>query len=105
MGSTEKHLPISPELVQLWEHQAERDEAFAGEWRIYAMMMAAFQAAIERAPRTTAACERVDIERLLISEVEHVADVVNAIFPRGGIMEFASYLTSAKKREQQKSDE
>lgn len=90
---------LSAEVFQVWERQAEASgEEFGDEWRAYAMMMGAFQEALERAPLTADACTSMDIERLLITELEHVADTVNAIFSRGGIMEFASYMTAAKKR-------
>src|SRR5581483_11463811 len=94
MNQTEGKGLISPEVFHLWEHRAETGEAFADEWRDYARMMAAFQVALERAPCTVEACEGIDIESLLISELEHLADTVNAIFPRGRMMEFATYLTS-----------
>lgn len=81
----------------MWEQRAEISEEFADEWRDYARIMAAFQTALERAPRTVEICEHVDIERLLITELEHVADTINAVFPRGGMMEFALYTTGAKK--------
>src|SRR5260370_34108242 len=87
---------LPSEVFQVWERQAETSEEFADEWREYAMMMAAFQAALERAPRTAEACDSVDIARLFITELEHLADTVNAVFSRGGIMEFASYMTAAK---------
>ncbi|MEO9030223.1 MAG: hypothetical protein ABI413_15560 [Ktedonobacteraceae bacterium] len=98
MSHTETLGPISSDVFQIWEQRAEASEEFAEEWRDYAMMMAAFQAALSRAPRTAEACENVDIERLLITEIEHVADTINAVFPRGGIMEFASYMTAAQQR-------
>jgi hypothetical protein len=93
MNQTEGKGFIPPEVFDLWEHWAETSEGFADAWRDYARMIAAFQAALERAPCTVEACEDIDIESLLISELEHLADTVNAIFPRGGMMEFATYLT------------
>ncbi|HEX4713734.1 MAG TPA: hypothetical protein VH164_02280 [Ktedonobacteraceae bacterium] len=60
-------------------------------------MMATFQAALDRAPRAAEACANVHIEDLLIAELEHLADLVSAIFPRGGMKEFASYVTTARK--------
>ena len=98
MSQPEATQILSSEVFQIWEHQAEAsEEEYADEWREYAIMIAAFQAALERVPRTAEACQSANIERLLISELEHLADIVQRIFPRGGFMEFASYTTSAKK--------
>jgi len=103
MNQTEPGEPLTTEVFQMWSEKAETSKTFADAWRDYAMMMTAFQTALERAPHTAEACDHVDIESLLISEIEHVADMVHAIFPCGGILEFASYLTCAKKRAWQRS--
>ena len=96
MSQPEASKVLSSEVFQIWERQAEvSEEEDANNWRDYAMMMTAFQAALERAPRTAEACEHADIERLLITEIEHLADLVSAVFPQGGMMEFESYVTSA----------
>ena len=96
MSQSEAPTILSPEVFQIWERQAERsEEECANNWRDYAMMMATFQAALERAPRTAEACEHADIERLLITEIEHLADLVSAVFPQGGMMEFEFYVTGA----------
>jgi len=105
MNQTEEKGPIPPEVFQTWEDRAKASEGFADEWRDYSMMMAAFQAALERAPRSRERCKGVDVERLFISELEHLADTVNAIFPRGGIMEFASYMTGAQRQAFQNNQE
>lgn len=84
---------LAPDAFEMWEYQAEMSEEFADEWREYALLMTTFHAAWERAPRTDKACEQTNIEHLLINELEHLANAIYAIFPRGGIMEFASYLT------------
>ena len=89
-------LPVSaPALFQMWERQAEASEEFADEWREYALLLTTFHAAWERAPRTAEVCAQTNIEQVLIGELEHLADAIHAIFPRGGIMEFASYLTTS----------
>lgn len=97
MDQPEEQGLLSPEVLQMWQREAEIHTEFADEWRDYALLMATFQAGLTRAPRTSAACEGVDIEHLLIAELEHVANAVNAIFPRGGMLEFASYVTGAQK--------
>lgn len=94
---------LSSDVFRIWERQAEASEAFAEIWRDYVLLMSTFQAALERAPRTTEACKDVDVEDLLISELEHLAATVYTIFPQGGIGEFASYLTNAQKRAPEKS--
>jgi hypothetical protein len=84
---------LSPAIFQLWEQCAKANKESADNWRDYARMMAAFQEALARAPRTAEECERVEIERLFVSELEHLANLVNAIFPLGGMLEFESYIT------------
>ncbi|MEO7019118.1 MAG: hypothetical protein ABI234_03095 [Ktedonobacteraceae bacterium] len=97
MSQPKTNEKISPQVFQVWKDKAEASEEFADEWRDYALMMATFQAALERAPRTIEVCEDVNIERLLITELEYLADTVNAVFPRGGMMEFASYVTGSQR--------
>ena len=97
MSQSETPKILSPEVFQVWQQRAEASEEFTEEWQDYAMIMAAFQAALERALHTAEDCEQVDIEHLLITELEHLADLVNTVFPRGGFMEFASYVTVEKK--------
>jgi hypothetical protein len=91
--------PLLPEIVHIWERRAETSAEFADDWRDYAMMLSAFHAALERAPRTDEACESLDIERLFVEEIERIAAIVNAIFPQGGLMELAFYMPGAKDRE------
>lgn len=84
---------LSPAIFSLWKQRAQANAQLAEIWCDYAMMMAAFQSALERVPRTAGDCQEVDIERLFVSEIEHLADLVNALFPAGGMMEFADYVT------------
>lgn len=84
---------LSPATCSLWEQQAQASTEVADIWCDYAMMMAIFQSALERAPRTAEECHKVDIEHLFVSEIEHLADLVNTLFPAGGMMEFADYVT------------
>jgi len=85
--------PLSPAVFQLWEQHAKASVESADNWRDYARMMAAFQEALARTPRTAEECACVDIERLFVSELEHLANLVNVIFPLGGMLEFESYIT------------
>jgi len=85
--------PLSPAIFRLWEQCAKTNMESADNWRDYARMMAAFQEALARTPRTAEECANVDIERLFVSELEHLANLVNAIFPLGGMLEFESYIT------------
>lgn len=85
--------PLSPAIFHLWERCAKTNMESADNWRDYARMMAAFRDALARAPRTAEECEQGDIERLFVSELEHLANLVNAIFPPGGMLEFEAYIT------------
>lgn len=95
MHQPEEKVQSFPAVFHVWQCQAEANEAFANAWHDYALMIAAFQAALERAPWTSEVCAQIDIEQLLITELEYLADTVHTIFPRGGITEFASYATNA----------
>lgn len=98
MDQPEKKAILSSEVFQMWQRRAAQHPEFADEWQDYALMMAAFQTALQRAPLTAEACDGVDIEYLLITELEHVADTINAVFPHGGMAEFASYVTDAQRK-------
>lgn len=93
--------PVTSEVVRMWKRQAEISEEFVDEWRDYIMLMTAFQTALERAPRTAEECAGMKIDLLLISELEQLADTVSAIFPLGGMREFASYVTDSPKQAQE----
>lgn len=97
MTQPEETTILTSEIFQLWGQRAALYPEFANVWRDYALLMATFQAALMRTPRTVEACAQVDIERLLIAELEHLADTIAAIFPRGGMEEFASYRTGAQR--------
>lgn len=84
---------LPPAVFALWE---QANPNTADNWRDYARMMEAFQAALNGAPRTAEACTRVGIEQLFVSELEYLANLVNSIFPLGGMMEFAYYVTEAQ---------
>lgn len=89
---------ISTETFQLWERQAAADEDNCAYWHDYMHMMAIFQAALQRMPLTMEACADIDIEDLLESELEHLANLVLVIFP-GGIMELEHYVTTTEEPE------
>lgn len=84
---------LPPAVFALWEQHAQANPNTADNWRDYARMMKAFQAALNRAPRTAEACTRAEIEQLFVSELEYLANLVSSIFPLGGMMEFAYYVT------------
>ncbi len=83
----------TPEIFKEWKRRAEIGETFESEWGDYHTLLTLYYAALQRAPRTATECDGVVIENLLISELEHLANVVSTIFSRGGFMEFASYAT------------
>lgn len=90
---------ISLALLDAVHRKTEVSTHTGDSWTGYAIILRYLKEALERLPSiaAVAACTDDDIDRIFEAELEHIASMVAAVFPGGGVDELAYYLEPAIK--------